>query len=93
MGKSLSSLKKQCPVDSHLNSEFIRSSTSEYIRGSPDGNYQQVRESDGNHTEGRLDKGGHWGQPDPAAQGPHGHVPGVTDPNGNPHLPVYSGDE
>jgi len=35
-----------------------------------------------------MDKGGHPGQSDPVAQGPHGHRLGVTNENGNPHLPL-----
>ncbi len=60
----------------------------EQIKGSPDGRYQQVLGQDGRPTGTRLDKGGHKGQSDPKAQGPHGHRPGVTDDTGNPHLPL-----
>lgn len=60
----------------------------EEIKASPDGRYQQVRDREGNPTGTRLDKGGHKGQSDPKAQGPHGHRPGVTDEVGNPHLPL-----
>ncbi|MGN6223065.1 RHS repeat-associated core domain-containing protein, partial [Pseudoxanthomonas sp.] len=60
----------------------------EQVSSSPDGRYQQVRDRDGSPTGTRLDKGGHKGQSDPQAQGPHGHRPGVTDENGNPHLPI-----
>ncbi|MCE4352154.1 hypothetical protein LYZ86_23605, partial [Xanthomonas hortorum pv. cynarae] len=51
----------------------------EQLKGSPDGRYQQVLGQDGRPTGTRLDKGGHKGQSDPKAQGPHGHRPGVTD--------------
>jgi hypothetical protein len=47
-----------------------------------------LRDKDGKPTGTRLDKGGHKGQADPKAQGPHAHVPGVTDNTGNPHLPI-----
>jgi RHS repeat-associated protein len=60
----------------------------EQITGSPDGEYQQVRDKNGKPTGSRLDKGGHKGQADPQAQAPHAHQPGVTDSSGNPHLPI-----
>ncbi|ALN65148.1 RHS Repeat family protein [Lysobacter antibioticus] len=60
----------------------------EQLKGSPDGRYQQVLGQDGKPTGTRVDKGGHRGQSDPKAQGPHGHRPGVTDETGNPHLPL-----
>jgi RHS repeat-associated protein len=59
------------------------------VKTSPTGDYQQVLGADGRPTGDRLDRGGHKGQKDPAAQGPHGHRPGVTTPDGNPHLPIY----
>ena len=58
------------------------------VKTSPNGDYQQVLGADGRPTGDRLDRGGHKGQKDPAAQGPHGHRPGVTTPDGNPHLPI-----
>jgi len=61
----------------------------EQINGSPNGDYQQVLGPDGKPTGLRLDRGGHKTQKDPRAQAPHGHVPGVTLPDGNPHLPIY----
>ena len=59
------------------------------ITGSPDGDYIQGRDSDGNQTGVRKD-GGHNPKthPDERAQNPHGHVPGVTNPDGTPWLPV-----
>ena len=59
----------------------------EKVNSSPNGDYQQVNDNNG-PTGVRLDRGGHQNQKDPAAQGPHGHVPGVTTPDGNPHLPI-----
>ena len=61
----------------------------ETLTGSPDGKWIQVRDANGNPTGMRLD-GGHKPSthPDPRAQGPHGHVPGVTNPDGTPWLPV-----
>lgn len=60
----------------------------ERIPSSPNGEFQQVRDADGNPTGTRLDKGGHPGQADPKARSPHAHRPGVTDETGNPHLPL-----
>ena len=60
----------------------------EQIGASDNGDYQQVKDRDGNPTGVRLDRGGHRGHADPKAQAPHGHRPGVTDEAGNPHLPV-----
>ncbi len=58
------------------------------LAGSPDGKYLQVLDSNGKPTGVRLDRGGHRNQRDPRAQGPHGHQPGVTNPDGDPHLPI-----
>ena len=58
------------------------------ITSSPNGDYQQVRDRDGKTTGVRLDRGGHKNNPDPRARDPHAHVPGVTLPDGNPHLPI-----
>lgn len=60
----------------------------EQITSSPDGDYQQVRDSEGRATGTRLDRGGHRNQSDPQARGPHAHRPNVTDESGNPHLPI-----
>jgi len=73
-------------VDSDANAIPINSG--EQITGSLDGRYQQVRDSNGNPTGTRLDKGGHKTHADPKAQGTHGHRPSVTDDKGNPHLPL-----
>lgn len=62
--------------------------TGKQITSSPDGDYQQVRDSEGRPTGVRSDRGGHRGQSDPSAQGPHAHRPGVTQEDGNPHLPI-----
>jgi RHS repeat-associated protein len=59
------------------------------INTSPNGDYQQVIGVDGKPTGDRPDRGGHRGQSDPRAQQPHAHRPGVTTPDGNPHLPIY----
>lgn len=59
------------------------------VVGSPNGRYIQARDAAGNPTGVRID-GGHKpaGHPDPRAQQPHGHVPGVTNPDGTPWLPI-----
>ena len=59
------------------------------ITGSPDGKWIQGRDPQGNPTGVRID-GPHnpVGHPDPRAQSPHAHVPGVTNPDGTPWLPV-----
>jgi len=60
----------------------------EQVKSSPNGDYQQVRDSNGTPTGDRLDRGGHRNQPDPKAQVPHAHRQGVSDSEGNPHLPI-----
>lgn len=59
------------------------------IEGSPDGRFVQAKGPDGQPTGVRID-GGHKPSthPDPRAQQPHGHVPGVTDADGSPWLPI-----
>ncbi len=61
----------------------------EYVTGSPDGRFIQVRNASGNPTGLRID-GPHKpaSHPDPRAQVPHAHVLGVTNPDGTPCLPV-----
>lgn len=60
----------------------------EHVTASGNGDYQQVRDKNGNPTGIRMDRGGHRGHADPAARAPHGHRPGVTTETGNPHLPI-----
>jgi Tfp pilus assembly protein PilV len=59
------------------------------VTGSPDGRFVQARDAAGNPTGVRLD-GPHRPatHPDPRAQQPHGHVPGVSNPDGTPWLPI-----
>lgn len=62
----------------------------EQITASPDGSFQQVRDSDGRPTGVRLD-GPHKPQShpgNPEAQRAHAHRPGVVNESGNPQLPV-----
>jgi RHS repeat-associated protein len=63
--------------------------TGEQVQGSKDGRYVQVKDANGNPTGVRID-GGHpaAGHSDPRAQQPHGHVPGKTNPDGTPWLPI-----
>ena len=59
------------------------------ITGSPDGRYIQVRDAAGRQTGTRIDAGHNPRKhPDPRARQPHGHVPGVTNPDGTPWLPI-----
>jgi RHS repeat-associated protein len=81
------------PVDSPVilvdnDGNAIPVGTGEQVKASPNGNFQQVLDSEGKPTGTRLDKGGHPKQSDPKARAPHGHRPGVTDESGNPHLPI-----
>ncbi|EQM86254.1 hypothetical protein L681_05870 [Stenotrophomonas maltophilia MF89] len=59
------------------------------IEGSPDGRFVQAKGPDGQPTGVRID-GGHKPSthPDPRAQQPHGHVPGVSNADGTPWLPI-----
>jgi len=59
------------------------------IEGSPDGRFVQAKGPDGRPTGLRMD-GGHKPSthPDPRAQQPHGHVPGVTNADGTSWLPI-----
>jgi len=63
--------------------------TGQQVQGSKDGRYVQVKDADGNPTGTRID-GGHKPSthPDPRAQQPHAHVPGASNPDGTPWLPV-----
>ncbi|NDI87664.1 RHS repeat protein, partial [Undibacterium sp. B2R-29] len=73
-------------VDQHGNAIPVDQGQS--VNTSPNGDFQQVIGTDGTPTGDRMDRGGHPRQPDPSAQKPHGHRPGVTRPDGNPHLPI-----
>jgi len=60
------------------------------ITGSPDGRFVQARDAAGVATGVRID-GPHnpAGHPDPRAQMPHAHVPGISNPDGSTWLPIY----
>jgi len=73
-------------VDSNGNA--IPVGDGEQVSSSPSGDYQQVKDKNGNATGARLDRGGHSTHADPKAQAPHAHQPGVTDADGNHHLPI-----
>ena len=62
-------------------------SAGERIGASPDGKWQEVKDSDGNRTGTRIDAGHPKTHDDPRAQGPHGHRDGVTNDDGTPWLP------
>jgi len=64
------------------------------IEGSPDGRYVQAKDANGIETGVRID-GGHRPSthPDPRAQEPHGHVPGVANDDGTPWLPLKKGGD
>ena len=60
------------------------------LGGSKDGKWIQVKDADGKATGVRKDDG-HPPSPihdDPRSQQPHGHIPGVSNPDGTPWLPV-----
>ena len=81
------------PVDQPVvvvdqNGNAIPVNQGESVSSSKNGDYQQVKDKNGEPTGVRLDRGGHKNQSDPAARDPHGHVPGATTPDGNPHLPI-----
>ncbi len=61
----------------------------ETLTGSPDGRWIQVRDPNGNPTGMRID-GPHRPNThtDPRALEPHGHIPGRTNPDGTPWLPI-----
>jgi hypothetical protein len=61
----------------------------ESMGSSKDGEAQQVKGKDGKPTGTRKDKGHSPAKhKDPRAQVPHAHVPGVTNPDGTPWLPL-----
>jgi RHS repeat-associated protein len=59
------------------------------IQGSKDGRWAQVKDANGRATGTRID-GGHSParHSDPRALAPHAHVPGVTNADGTPWLPI-----
>ena len=67
----------------------IRVGRGQSVGGSPDGRYIQVKNSNGRPTGLRKD-GGHkpTTHPDLRGQQPHAHVPGKTNPDGTPWLPI-----
>jgi len=62
------------------------------LEGTRDGKWIQVKDKDKKETGTRKD-GGHPPGPkhkdDPRSWEPHAHVPGVTNPDGTPWLPIY----
>lgn len=74
-------------VDSKGNAIPLRQG--EYLTGSKDGRWIQVRDANGNPTGMRID-GPHSPKThnDPRALEPHAHRPGVTNEDGTPWLPI-----
>jgi hypothetical protein len=68
---------------------WIPLKSGEKVTSSPDGKWIQVRDSQGKPTGMRLD-GAHKPKthPDTRAQKPHAHVPGKTNSDSTPWLPV-----
>ena len=61
------------------------------LGGSKDGKCIQQKDKDGKQTGIRKDGKGHPASPvheDPRAQNPHAHVPGITNSDGTPWLPI-----
>lgn len=75
-------------VDSKGNAFPLRAGES--VTGSKDGTWIQVRDAAGDPTGMRID-GPHSPRThtDPRALQPHAHVPGITNEDGTPWLPVY----
>lgn len=74
-------------VDSKGNAIPVK--TGEQIKDSKDGTYTQVKDANGKATGTRID-GAHKPSThkDSRAQKPHAHVPGATNPDGTPWLPL-----
>jgi RHS repeat-associated protein len=91
ISKTWSIFTNSAPEAIHVDSKgnAIPLGPGETLQGSPDGRWIQVKDADGNQTGVRID-GGHPPRThsDPRAQQPHGHVPGLTNPDGTPWLPI-----
>jgi len=74
-------------VDSYGNA--IPVEPREQLTGSPDGRFLQVKAADGSPTGMRLD-GPHnsMRHTDPRALQPPAHIPGITNEDGTPWLPI-----
>jgi RHS repeat-associated protein len=63
------------------------------VGGSKDGKWIQVKDEKGKQTGARLDGSGHKEGPKhpegSAGLKPHGHVPGITNPDGTDQLPIH----
>lgn len=62
----------------------------EKLQGSPDGRWIQIIGPNGKPTGVRIDQGHKPGgaHTDPRSLEPHGHIPGVNNPDGTPWLPI-----
>ncbi len=72
-------------VDSRGNAVAVQAGES--LTGSANSRWLQVRSSSGDPTGVRVDDG-HPSHADSRARAPHAHVPGVTNADGTPWLPV-----
>ena len=63
------------------------------LGGSKDGKYLELKDEKNEPTGLRKDGKGHPVGPkhpnDPRAWEPHAHVPGITNPDGTPWLPIH----
>ena len=73
-------------VDSRGNAIPLREG--ERLTGSPDGRYIQVRDSAGTPTGVRIDGPHKLPHTDPRSLQPHAHIPGRTNSDGTPWLPI-----
>jgi hypothetical protein len=59
-----------------------------WLTGSKDGKWIQEKDEKKVSTGTRKDGGGHPREKDIRGKEPHGHVPGVNNPDGTPWLPI-----
>ncbi|MES2273051.1 MAG: hypothetical protein V4487_02535 [Chlamydiota bacterium] len=59
------------------------------VDGTLDGKWIQVKDKDGVPTGTRKDGGGHSREKDIRGRNPHGHVPGIANPDGTPWLGIH----
>jgi len=58
------------------------------VDGTRDGKWLQVKDADDIPTGTRKDGGGHSREKDVRGRHPHGHIPGVSNSDGTPWLPI-----
>jgi hypothetical protein len=59
-----------------------------WLTGSKDGKWIQLRDKNDIPTGERKDGGGHTREKDVRGREAHGHVPGVLNPDGTPWMPI-----